>query len=234
MVNDLLPSMEILFEDAWLLIVNKPSGLPTQATLDPKRPNLYTLLLESKKWKYIGMHHRLDTPTSGIVLFTKDRSANKGVSLLFQEHQIQKKYLSLINGLPKESSFTIKNHLKSVKYKNGKTKMKSTLSGGDFAHTDFTVLERYESKQTSLLQAAPQTGRMHQIRVHLAESQFPILGDSLYFRADRHYPRLLLHASELHFQHPMTKKSMVITTTLPEDFKKVISMFSARISEGED
>lgn len=225
MIKTPLHSIEILFEDAWLLIVNKPSGLPTQATLDPKRPNLYSLLLESKKWKYIGMHHRLDTPTSGIVLFTKDRSANKGASLLFKEHQIQKKYLCLIKGLPKETRFTIQNHLKSVKYKNGKTKMQSTLSGGDFAHTEFTVLELYETQQTALLQASPKTGRMHQIRVHLAESQLPILGDSLYFRADRHYPRLLLHASELHFQHPITKKSIVVTTPMPEDFKKVISAY---------
>lgn len=223
MTNDSFSSLEILFEDTWLLIVNKPSGLPTQATLDPKRPNLYSLLLESKKWSYIGLHHRLDTPTSGIVLFTKDRSANKGVSQLFQEHQIQKKYLCFVSGLPTENQFTVRNHLKQVKHKSGKTKMHATSSGGDLAHTDFTVLERYDSKQISLLQALPKTGRMHQIRVHLAESQFPILGDSLYFRADRHYPRLLLHASELQFHHPITKKPLVITTSLPDDFQKIIN-----------
>jgi len=221
MIDSNKNTFDILFEDTWLLIVNKPSGLPTQATLDPKRTNLYTQLLQSNRWNYIGLHHRLDTPTSGLVLFTKDRNANKGVSALFQEHLIQKKYLCLVGGVIKEEHFEVKNHLKAFKYKNGKSKMQSTLAGGDYAHTIFTVLSRYN--QITLLQATPKTGRMHQIRVHLAELSIPILGDSLYFRADRHFPRLLLHASELQFQHPITKQQMTISAPLPGEFNKVIN-----------
>lgn len=213
----MISEIEILFEDQWLLIINKPSGLPTQPTVDRKRPSLYTLLLESKKWPYIGLHHRLDVPTSGIVLLTKHRNANKGVSELFKDRNMQKNYLCLVNNIPLVDTFELTNYLKPLKLKTGKTKMVSTLSGGDVAHTSFKVLERYNS--TCLIEASPHTGRMHQIRTHLAELKFPILGDSLYYRIDRHYSRLMLHASKLTFIHPMTKKTLSVIAPLPIDFK---------------
>lgn len=215
-----LENIEILFEDSWLLVVNKPSGLPTQPTPDPKRPSLYTLLLESKKWPYLGLHHRLDAPTSGIVLLTKKKEANKGVSELFQGRGVQKNYLCLCHGHPTAESFEIQNHLKAIKMKSGKSKMIATASGGDFAHTKFKLLERLN--KNSFIQASPLTGRMHQIRTHLAELKIPIEGDSLYFRTDRHFPRLLLHAAELQFDHPITQKTMTIKAPLPPDFLRVL------------
>lgn len=211
------PEIEILFEDKWLLIVNKPSGLPTQPTVDCRRPSLYTLLLESKRWPYIGLHHRLDVPTSGLVLLTKNKDANKGVSELFKGRDVHKNYICLVNGVPPQSKFTCQNHLKAQKLRTGKTKMISTLSGGDFAHTDFEVIESFAT--ASLVKASPHTGRMHQIRTHLAELSYPILGDSLYFRVDRKFPRLMLHAYELTFEHPMTGEQLTVTAPPPEDFK---------------
>lgn len=212
----MFPSIEVLFEDQWLLAVNKPSGLPTQPTLDRKRPDLYTRLQETRQWPYLGLHHRLDVPTSGLVLFTKDKRANKGVSELFQGRNLQKKYYCLVDGLPMTDEFELQNFLKAVKLKNGKTKVFSTHSGGDPAHTTFRLLKKYE--HYSLIEASPHTGRMHQIRVHLAELGFPILGDSLYHRVDRRFPRLMLHAAQLHFIHPITKEPVVIAAPLPEDF----------------
>ncbi len=214
------PEIEILFEDKWLLIVNKPAGLPTQPTVDRKRPSLYSLLLESKKWPYIGLHHRLDVPTSGLVLLTKNKDANKGVSELFKGRNLEKNYICLVQGVPEETSFSCQNHLKALKLKTGKTKMISTQSGGDFAHTEFEVLQRYPT--SSLLKASPHTGRMHQIRTHLADLKFPILGDSLYFKADRRFPRLLLHAFELNFKHPNTGQQLKVTAPIPDDFKAAI------------
>lgn len=212
--------IEILFEDQWLLLVNKPAGLPTQPTPDRSRPSLYSILLESKKWPYLGLHHRLDVPTSGIVLLTKHRDANKGVGELFKGRGLEKNYHCLVQGVPAQTSFELQNYLKPLKLKTGKTKMVSTHSGGDFAQTLFRVLEPF--KESALLLASPQTGRMHQIRTHLAELKHPILGDSLYYRADRHYPRLMLHAAELNFIHPMTQKEMHVKAPLPPDFQKVL------------
>jgi len=223
--------IEIAFEDPWLLIVNKPSGLPTQGTLDPQRKNLYSLLQETKRWPYLGMHHRLDTPTSGLVLFTKDRSINKDVSEFFKEHKIKKNYFCLVKGAPTQDEFEIKNYLKTIKKGTGKAKMRSVNSGGDFAHTLFQVIEKF--KDATLLKASPQTGRMHQIRVHLSENKLPILGDSLYFRADRHFPRLLLHAAELHFTHPKTHQLLNITAPLPLDFKRIVEKLDTGLSNVE-
>jgi RluA family pseudouridine synthase len=213
-------SLEILFEDRWLLLVNKPAGLPTQPSVDRRRPSLYSLLLESKKWPYLGLHHRLDVPTSGIVLLTKHKEANKGVSELFKGRNLQKTYSCLVQGVPGEDQFECQNYLKPLKLKTGKTKMVATLSGGDPAHTLFKVVERFQEQ--SLLEAQPLTGRMHQIRTHLAELKFPILGDSLYFRADRHYPRLMLHAARLSFPHPITGEPLTITAPWPDDFNRVL------------
>lgn len=213
-------AIKILFEDQWLLVVEKPAGLPTQPSVDRNRPSLYTLLLDSKKWPYLGLHHRLDVPTSGLVLLTKDRRANKGIGELFKDRGLEKNYLCLVDGNPESDRFEIKNHLKPIKLKTGKTKMVSTNSGGDFAHTLFDVKQRFQ--EGSLLLASPQTGRLHQIRTHLAELGYPILGDSLYYRADRHYPRLMLHAAELKFTHPMTRQEIFIHGSPPEDFQKAL------------
>ncbi len=223
-------NIEILFEDSWLLIVNKPSGVPTQSTLDPKRPHLYGILQQTKTWPYLGLHHRLDAPTSGIVLFTKKQDANKGVGELFQNHILKKKYLCLVHKRPSKDEFEIKNCLKAFKVKNGKMKMRSTHSGGDVAHTFFKVMESFGEK-AALVEAQPQTGRMHQIRVHLAENQTPILGDSLYFRADRHFPRLMLHASEISFPHPKTSELMNIKAPLPDDFKQAMDYLKRKCAE---
>jgi 23S rRNA pseudouridine955/2504/2580 synthase len=213
--------IEVIFEDKWLLVVNKPAGLPTQPTPDPKRPSLYSLLLASKKWPYIGLHHRLDVPTSGVVLLTKNRDANKGVSELFQGRGLEKNYLCLVDGVPADDAFECQNHLKPLKLKTGKTKMVATNSGGDFAHTQFSTLKRFPHH--ALVRATPLTGRMHQIRTHLAELKYPILGDSLYFRADRHFRRLMLHAAELKLTHPMSQESLTLNAPLPDDFNRVMS-----------
>jgi RluA family pseudouridine synthase len=211
-------NIEIVFEDRWLLAVNKPAGLPTQPSVDRSRPNLYTRLLDSQNWEYLGLHHRLDVPTSGLVLFTKNKSANKGVSELFKGRNLQKNYQCLVQGLPESVSFELRNHLKPLKLRTGKTKMVSTLSGGDQAHTLFEVLERF--RECSLLRASPLTGRMHQIRTHLADLNLPILGDSLYFRVDRKYPRLMLHAAQLIFEHPITRENVQLVAPLPKDFEE--------------
>lgn len=215
-----MSEIKIVYEDQWLLIVNKPAGLPTQPSVDRKRPSLYSHLLESKRWPYVGLHHRLDVPTSGLVLLTKDKSANKPVGELFKGRELKKTYLCLCQGRANESKFQIQNHLKPLRLKSGKTKMTVVNSGGDFAHTDFEVLEEFE--EATLIKAMPHTGRMHQIRVHLAHIGLPILGDSLYFRIDRKYPRVLLHAYQLNFSHPINKTNLLVEAPLPDDFEAAL------------
>jgi RluA family pseudouridine synthase len=218
--------LDIVFEDEFLIAINKPSGLASQSTAKGQI-NLYDLLCKDGRWPYIGMHQRLDLPTSGLILFTKKKSINEAVAKMFLQHNFEKTYLCLCKGVPQEKMFTINNRLKSQKLRNGKTLVKSVKEGGDEAWTTFQVLEEFQNKDNpekkfSLIQAQPKTGRMHQIRVHLNETQNPILGDALYFRADRKFPRLMLHAFKLKFQHPHHQNQIEIEAPIPEDYQKAI------------
>jgi 23S rRNA pseudouridine1911/1915/1917 synthase len=232
----------VLFEDEWLIVINKEPGIPTQPTIDPKRPNLFDLTkkyLQSRDKTshepYLGMHHRLDRDTSGIVMFTKKESANKGVAELFTQHRIQKTYHCLVWRTPiaatlsAHEEFEIKNFLGRVSAKNEIARFGSVKSNGDPAHTFFRVLEIF--REAYWLEAKPKTGRTHQIRVHTSEAGLPIMGDPQYFPNNVFSiikaPRLLLHAYQLEFDHPVTGLPVKIEAPLPDDFFKVLGILKS-------
>lgn len=220
---------DILFEDEYLIAVDKPPGLPTQPTLDEARENLFAVVRkylrdrEGSPKVYLGLHHRLDRDTSGVVLFTKREEANAGTAALFSEHLAQKIYHALTwkpaGAIELEQEWTIKNYLAKSKEGGKRGGYRSVRSGGDFAHTDFTLLEATSS--ALYVEARPKTGRTHQIRVHLSENGMPILGDPLYRDASRRTivaRRLMLHAVSLTFPHPIHKTRVSVQSPLPEDF----------------
>jgi RluA family pseudouridine synthase len=224
-------SIPVLFVDEWLIAVNKPAGLPTQPTLDEARSNLYTLL--KKKHEYVGLHHRLDRDTSGVILFTLRKEPNAEVGRLFREHLARKTYWAIVSIQERRGArsddrtladrWTVENFLAREKGKAGK--MRSVRSGGDAARTEFRVLAKQGSY--ALVEAKPLTGRMHQIRVHLSEGGMPILGDVVYGGEPEvnaaKVPRVMLHAAELAFSHPITKRETVVAAPLPEDFRFFLS-----------
>ncbi len=232
---------KVLYEDEWIILINKDAGIPTQPTIDPKRPNLFDLTkryLSKKEGKvepYLGLHHRLDRDTSGVVLFTKSESANKGVADLFANHLIQKTYQCLVWRAPgaetheTQTRFEVKNFLGKISAKNETSRFGSVTSNGDPAHTFFRVLEVF--RQCYWLEAAPKTGRTHQIRVHTSELNLPILGDPQYFPKSVFSmvsaPRLMLHAQLLEFNHPVSGVPMKIEAPLPDDFLKVLGTLKA-------
>ena len=213
----------ILYRDADLLVVDKPAGLPTQATLDPKRPHLYGLLCEMEKQErgdeaYLGLHHRLDRDTSGVIAFTCSRRANAGLAEQVSRHQLEKVYVAVC-ARPRQAppdSWDVRNHLR--KFPHPKAHMRAVQAGGDLAETAFRVLQR--GVHFDLVEARPRTGRMHQIRVHLSDSGHPICGDFLYAAKaiSSLSPRILLHALELHLKHPVSGQSMTFRADLPKEF----------------
>lgn len=222
-----LTESSILFEDEWLIAISKPYGLPTQPTLDPTRPNLYDLLKKflgergGQSEAYVGLHHRLDRDTSGVILFTKKKEANFGVGEIFKQHLAQKTYWAIAKtpakGFP--MSWKVENYLAKAKGTGKQSRMQSVHSGGDRAVTEFRLLSL--AKGVGLVEASPLTGRMHQIRVHLSENGAPILGDATY--GDRSAaPRLMLHAVNLTFPHPLTKVKMSIFAPIPQDFTECL------------
>lgn len=231
----LAPS-SILFEDTWLIAVDKPAGLPTDRTLDPRRPSLISeleaLLTRRDGAKpYLGLHHRLDRDTSGVVLLTKDPKANAGTGALFSQKTAQKTYHALTQqaSAPMDDSWSVRDYLGEVGKVGKAMKYGAVRSGGAPAHTDFRVLERLPG--ALLVEAMPRTGRTHQIRVHLAGCGLPILGDEFYGgplqlrRPDGTrlaFPRVLLHAAALAFPHPMTQAPLQIAAPRPADFSRAI------------
>lgn len=218
-----LVSQDIMYEDEVIIIVKKPSGIPTQATLDPNRDHLFAavkrfLLNRDGEESYLALHHRLDSDTSGLVLFCKKKIYNKEVAKLFEKRLIQKFYCAVVKDSKNLlDNFEVKNYLK--KYKDGKIqKNKSVKSGGDPAHTEFSVLERTKGK--ALLVSKPKTGRMHQIRVHLAERGIPILGDKLYGGED--FSRLMLFAFKLEFFHEHLGKKIIVESDVRNEVHRLI------------
>ncbi len=221
-----MASSDILYEDADLIVVDKPAGLPTQPTLDDARDHLVAAVKRFLARRnggvdpYLGLHHRLDRDTSGVVLFTKRREANAGAARLFAEHLAEKTYLAwvVVGREPPPEAWEVRNYLGRVGREGKRARFGAVRSGGDSAHTLFRVLERHGSH--ALVEARPRTGRTHQIRVHLSEGGWPIAGDDIYCtRASRPARRLMLHAWRLTFPHPITRDTVSVESPPPRDFR---------------
>ncbi|MGZ3688789.1 MAG: RluA family pseudouridine synthase [Bdellovibrionota bacterium] len=226
-----MTASHILYEDEFLIAVNKPPGLPTQPTLDEARDNLFAavkkfLAARDGGQPYVGLHHRLDRDTSGVILFTKKAEANAGTADLFASHKARKTYQALSLGRAREPrEWSVKNYLAKAKGGGKQSRFQSVRSGGDFAHTDFKILE--VAGPALLIEARPLTGRTHQIRVHLSEGGLPILGDATYGGAQElpggsRVPRLMLHAVNLTFPHPVHQNQVSVTSPVPEDFTRCL------------
>lgn len=210
----------ILFEDADIIVVNKPPALPTHGTIDSARHHLVRSLevflaareKTSPSRIYLGIHHRLDVNTSGAILFTKRKEANAPVAKAFQEREVQKTYLAICLGdlkAPKKiTSFLAES-------RQNKRVICSVKSGGKYAETDVRSLRSkiLQGRPVSLIEAMPKTGRTHQIRVHLSENNLPILGDETYGVRFRDAERVMLHAWKLEI---LGKK---FVAPVPDDFR---------------
>ena len=209
----------ILYEDENLIFVNKPADFPVEQTITGNRANLHDVLVDYL-WKrnpslrnppYVGIMHRLDRTTSGVIMFTKTRAVNKEVSEIFQSHNLTKQYLAVVEAprgtdachpeLDSGSQFTVEMFMGRIngKSQQGKWGELSEARGGQYSKTDFRVLKpvTVEGRKCLLIECSLYTGRTHQIRVHLASRGLPILGDTLYGGAPA--KRLYLHANHLSF-----------------------------------
>lgn len=200
-----LEKAQVLFEDEHLIAFNKPPG-KTSESFSP-----YLLV------------HRLDKDTSGVLLLAKTSEAQEAITDLFRQRKMDKAYLAICDGTPEHDEWKIDNYLAAkVRYQGGALYGKSTKEKGKRAITQFKVLKR-ESGATLIL-VKPLTGRTHQIRVHLKEFGYPVLGDFQYaknFTCSCKPRRQMLHALRLSFIHPYSGKKMIIEAPLLKDFLQV-------------
>lgn len=220
-----LKESDIIFEDQTLVAINKPSGLPSQSTLNIFEDHALSALMayymqknKGIKTPYLNLMHRLDKDTSGLLLFSKKESANKKLTDLFEKRQIQKTYLAVVEknkDLKKLDTFSVKGFIQKKPQPHMPFYFAMDEKEGLYSETDFQVLEVREKNY--LIQCHPKTGRSHQIRVHLKHIGLPILGDEFYNPTSKE-KRLMLHAWQLAFKHPENQKEMCIKAPPPVEF----------------
>lgn len=222
-------SFPILFEDSALLFLVKPPGLvvhPAQGNPDGTLVN--GLLYHCQEIAGVGdevrpgIVHRLDKDTSGIMVVAKTEDAHRSLSESFKSRTIDKEYLAIVRGIPKEKAGRIVAHI--ARHPVNRQKMAvCDVSQGRYAASSWEVLEEYE-KNYSLVRVKIETGRTHQIRVHMASLGHPVAGDSLYGRAVQgiQFPRQMLHAHRLTLMHPVHQGRLSFTAPLWQDFMEKV------------
>lgn len=209
--------LDILYEDEFLLAVNKPAGIvvhPSSYHLNGTLANGVKFYLNNNK--KIRPINRLDRDTSGIVLFAKNEYIQECMK---QENTMEKEYLTILTGLLNEKYGTID---APIARKPDSIMERVVNESGQTAITHYKVLEECNLENLSLVQVKLETGRTHQIRVHFAYKGHSILGDTLYGIETSLINRQALHAWRLSFVHPMSKEQILIVAPLPEDMKKVL------------
>ena len=219
----------VFYEDDALIAFNKPSGLPVQGgsgiTRDVDRLLAAFLTRKGRKPKLV---HRLDRETSGLLIVAKTSPAAAHLSAQFAGRQLEKRYLALVGGKLTAAEGQI--DLPLVKIKSGGLDLMRAAKIGETdaqtALTNYRVLSSGPS--ASLVEVAPQTGRMHQIRVHFAAIGHALAGDTKYggllMLAGKPCPRLMLHAATLDFTHPTTGEPMRLSVPPPDDFSRFVEL----------
>lgn len=251
-----LTPAHILHEDDDLLVLSKPPGLLSQKSLDPTRPYLMreaaALLQELHDLSsppYLAIHHRLDRDTSGVIVLSRSKRANKPLMQAFKQRLVKKTYLAISSlapgqpplSSPPTSSFEVKNHLATQKQQKGEARGPApqvpVFAGGDFAHTSFQILGAAPSNDVYLVKAHPTTGRRHQIRAHLSGAGLPILADTLY-GGPTHVKslspeRVMLHAYRIELPHPVSQEVVQFTAPPPHDFLALLDALAIELPSFE-
>jgi 23S rRNA pseudouridine1911/1915/1917 synthase len=203
----------IVFEDAWLLAVDKPAGVLSQGGEGGEGINVVDLARAYTKRPSVGVLHRIDRNVSGVVLIAKDHGVASAMTKLFATGAVERVYRAMVRGSPKEDAFTIDAWLKKDERTNEVKARATAAPGFRAAKTDVRVVRRLGEKTE--LEVRPITGRSHQIRVHLAFAKLPILGDPKYGVVEKNTNRPLLHAERVTFVHPRTRKRVTIEAPIP-------------------
>ena len=219
--------LEVIYEDNDIIVINKPKGMvvhPANGNLDGTLVNAVMAICKDSLSGIggeirPGIVHRLDKDTSGIIIVAKNDKAHINLSEQIKNHEVKKTYIAQVRGAIKENNATI--NMPIGRSKNDRKKM-AVDSKGKNAVTHFEVLKRYD--KYTLLKVNIETGRTHQIRVHLSHIGYPIIGDEVYSNGKNEWgvKGQCLHAKSLEFKHPITGKQMKLEAELPQYFKDII------------
>jgi 23S rRNA pseudouridine1911/1915/1917 synthase len=215
-------NLHVLFEDNHIVVVNKRAGDITQGDKTGDKP-LSDVVKEYIKEKYnkpglvfLGVVHRLDRPTSGIIIFARTSKALERLNKMLREKTIKKTYWAVVKEQPKKEKDTLINFLKKNPKNNKSSAYSKEIDGSKKAILHYNVIKKLDNY--SLLEVDLETGRHHQIRCQLANIGSPIKGDLKYgFNRSNKDGSIHLHARKINFIHPVSKETIQITAPVPED-----------------
>lgn len=230
--------LNILYEDGQIIVINKPSGLTVHPGAGRGRGTLVNALLyHCKDLSGIGgelrpgIVHRIDKDTSGVIVAAKTDKSHRFLSEQFKKHSIRRKYLAIVSGIVKNDEGTI--DLPIGRHVSERKKMSVRTRKGRRAVTHYRVMKRFD--RLTLLELTLETGRTHQIRVHLSALHHPVIGDPVYGKGApsglssavtalvKNLKRQALHAQTLGIIHPETKEYMEFSALMPDDMKNIIT-----------
>ena len=219
--------IDIIYEDSDIIVVNKPKGMVVHPANGNPDGTLVNAIMAICKDSLSGIGgeirpgivHRLDKDTSGLLIVAKNDKAHVNMSEQIKNHEVKKTYIALVRGIVKENEATI--DMPIGRSRSDRKKMAVDKNGRN-AVTHIKVLKRYD--KYTLLEINIETGRTHQIRVHLSHIGYPIIGDYIYSNGKNEFGVIgqCLHAKCLEFKHPITGKSMKLEAELPEYFQEIL------------
>ncbi len=237
--------LDIVYEDEDLLVVNKPAGMTVHPAAGVSRGTLVNALLFHCKdslsgiggVKRPGIVHRIDRETSGLLVVAKNDNAHRFLSEQFAEHSIERTYWAVVYGIPNPNEGRIEGNIGRSSF--DRKKMAIVENGGKRAVTNYKTLKKFKNT-ASLVQCNLETGRTHQIRVHLTSVGNALIGDKVYVKSHKtaillprelksyvnDFPRQALHAKSLGFIHPRSKKFIQFDSKLPSDMEELIEKLS--------
>ncbi|RNI26491.1 pseudouridine synthase [Rufibacter latericius] len=227
--------LEIIYEDAHYVAINKPNGLLVHRTRIAEEKKEFALQLLRDQLGYrLHAVHRLDRGTSGVLLFAKSPKATAPLVKAFAERQPDKTYLAIVRGYAPEAG-TIDSPIRPDKDHPNKEAQEAVTHFNRLGTIELPIpVGRYETSRYSLVRIKPETGRMHQIRKHFAHLRHYIIGDKKHgdwrhnrmFLEELNSPSLLLHAASLTFEHPFTGESIQMKAQIPENMQRLCQRFS--------
>ncbi len=223
--------LKVYHEDEHLIVVEKDAGIACETTPIALKPSLPEIIYQYLKRAHPNFSHpfvlnlhRLDQQTSGVMVYGKSKSSTPLLEA-FKKHQIQRRYLAIVEGNVKKDQGKVDVSLLKKPHAIGRKMFPTEDKDAKKAFTEYRVLQRYQDK--TLLEVILKTGRTHQVRAHLAYLGHPVVGDSIYGKSNKgvrsYAPALALHAAEISFIHPVSKKKMSFKSKPPKTFQSLIT-----------
>ena len=219
---------EIIYQDAQIVVINKPAQIAVIAEgWEKNAPNLRELLEKKFGTGGIWVVHRLDKITSGVMVFARTAEAHRHLNTQFERHEVEKVYHAIVEGAPEWDEYIVRHSLHVNVGRKHRTVADRVR--GKPSETALRVLQRWEANEErdayAWLEAKPKTGRTHQVRVHCAVMEHPLVGDELYdAEASAMIERPALHALSLTITHPKSGKRLTFSAAHPEDFAELITL----------